>query len=131
MFMLSCSSLCACRENESSPVIKEYTSDKCRLLRVFVGLTMLQTPAHPPAEAGTMTQPPPTADAGGSCSPWHMHDAYMADLERQKAAEEAAKVRSAAARKRADTAAENEEEVDAAAQVGRALLFLYWVAGMA
>jgi hypothetical protein len=66
-----------------------------------------------------MTEPPPTADAGGSCSAWHIYNAYMAEQERQKAAEDSAKAKSVAARQRSSaTVAEDEDGEDVLKQVG-------------
>ncbi|BDA47428.1 Dynein intermediate chain 1, axonemal [Coccomyxa sp. Obi] len=68
-----------------------------------------QTPVYPPRERGTMTEPPPRAIAGGHCSDWAIHDAYVADLERQRCAEEQAKAKSSAARKGAASSTADDE----------------------
>jgi hypothetical protein len=62
-------------------------------------LACMQTPVFPPTERGTATEPPPTATASGSCSQGEMYDAYVADQERARAAEEASRARAAAAKK--------------------------------
>jgi len=62
-------------------------------------LACVQSPVFPPAERATATEPPPTATASGSCSQGEMYDAYVADQERTRAAEEASRARAAAARK--------------------------------
>lgn len=82
---------------------------------------MMQTTVYPPRERGTMTEPPPAAAVGGGCSEWAIHDAYAADQERQRVAEEHAKAKTAAARKGPGGGAEGDESQsvsDTAVQVG-------------
>ncbi|KAK9796666.1 hypothetical protein WJX73_002635 [Symbiochloris irregularis] len=55
-----------------------------------------QTASHPPRERGTNTEAPPVVSVGGSTSHWVAYDAYLADQERQKAAEAEAKSKAAA-----------------------------------
>ena len=71
-----------------------------------------------------MTEPPPRADASGHCSDWAIHDAYVADLERQRCAEEQAKAKSSAARKATTSSTADDEgqaALDRLAQVASAL----------
>lgn len=58
-----------------------------------------QTGHNVPKDRSTMTEPPPTAEAAGSCTRWEIYDAYVEDHERQRQQEEAAKQRAAVARK--------------------------------
>ena len=58
-----------------------------------------QTGHQPPKDRQTMTEAPPTATAGGSCSKWEIYNAYVEDHERQKQQEEIAKQRALVARK--------------------------------
>ncbi len=69
----------------------------------------MQTPVYPPRERGTMTEPPPRADASGHCSDWAMHDAYVADLERRRFAKEQAEAKSSATRKEAASSTAGDE----------------------
>ncbi|KAK9902835.1 hypothetical protein WJX75_008028 [Coccomyxa subellipsoidea] len=68
-----------------------------------------QTPVLPPRERGTMTEPPQSACAGGSCSDWAIHSAYMAHQARQLLEGEQAKAKTAAARKGASSSAAEDD----------------------
>ncbi|EIE20032.1 WD40 repeat-like protein [Coccomyxa subellipsoidea C-169] len=68
-----------------------------------------QTPVFTSRERGTMTEPPQSACAGGSCSDWAMRDAYAAHQARQALEGEQAKAKTAAARKGAASSAADED----------------------
>lgn len=56
-----------------------------------------------------MTEPPQSAFAGGSCSDWAIHSAYMAHQARQLLEGEQAKAKTAAARKGASSSAAEDD----------------------
>ena len=66
----------------------------------------VQTGHRKPRDRGTMTEPPPTATASGSCSRWEIYEAYVADQERQRQTEELARQKAQAARREARSAAQ-------------------------
>lgn len=53
----------------------------------------------PPRARGTMTEAPPTTSTSASCTRWEIFDAYCEDQERQRQAEEVARLKAAAARR--------------------------------
>ncbi|KAL4434101.1 hypothetical protein ABPG75_000542 [Micractinium tetrahymenae] len=58
-----------------------------------------QTGHQAPRERSTMTEPPPTATASGSCSRWEIFEAYVADQDRQRQTEELARQKAQVARR--------------------------------
>ena len=50
-------------------------------------------------ERGSMTEPPPTASASGSCSRWEIFQAYVQDQDRQRQSEELARQKAQVARR--------------------------------
>lgn len=58
-----------------------------------------QTGHQPPRERSTMTEPPPTVSTSGSCSRWEIFEAYVADQDRQRQAEELARQKVQVARR--------------------------------
>lgn len=63
-----------------------------------------QTGHRRPRDRGTMTEPPPTTTASGSCSRWEIYEAYVADQDRQRQTEELARQKAQAARREARSA---------------------------
>ncbi len=80
-----------------------------------------QTPVFTSRERGTMTEPPQSACAGGSCSDWAMRDAYAAHQARQALEGEQAKAKTAAARKGAASSAADEDGHAASGQPAQVL----------
>ena len=58
-----------------------------------------QTRHQAPHERSTMTEPPPTATASGTCSRWEIFEAYCADQDRQRQTEELARQKAQVARR--------------------------------
>ena len=76
-----------------------------------------QTGHRRPRDRGTMTEPPPTTTASGSCSRWEIYEAYVADQDRQRQTEELARQKVQAARREARAA---HKTVAVGQQAGRA-----------
>lgn len=90
-----------------------------RLRNQFVSVDRgAQTGHQPPKDRETMTEPPPTATASGSCTRWEVYDAYMEDHERQRQQEELARQRAVAARKGGAAAAQRGAGAAGGAEVG-------------
>jgi hypothetical protein len=73
----------------------------------------MQTTMYKPKDSETVTEPPPSQEAGGSTSQWQVHNAYKAHQERSRAAEDQGKARSAVSKR---GAVGNPEDVPPAGQ---------------
>jgi len=76
---------------------------------------------YKPKDSETMTEPPPSQEAGGSTSQWQVFDAYKALQERSRAAEDQAKARSAVSKRGAGGNPEDVPPAGQAAEVHIAL----------